>query len=304
MTKQDHNDQHNISGAQFTQPADDFQVRSASSGVLYDFEEVQPIGGAYVGVDDSLEIWQWVAGTGNLAEVNVRMLGLDGLIHPFKFQVIDFSQQAIIRNRFQLMEGWILSATVRTTGTPTSSGYLYAVLGLSRSPFGAGNLYNVLCAGYAGTDAPLCYPNAPLQRSTDGQGILHSVVGGVPAAGVDWNVNVSTNARWRLISLVARLTTSATVANRTPSLFLRDASANGIFDSPQITPQAASLVVAYSWGDSCAAVATVGGVANAPLPGNCYLAQNMQIFSSTPGIQAGDQWTAPVLLIQEWQDNT
>lgn len=143
------------------------------------------------------------------------------------------------------------------------------------------------------------FPYSPQEDSLEGPGMLRSITGTDPAAGAEISETVPTGARWRLHSLVVTLVTDATVATRVPRLFLD--SGSGIYakyNGP--STQAASLTVAYQTGNLGEAVTGSGSAAHLPMPSDTRLAAGYTIDSATVNLQAGDNYGAPVMLVEEW----
>jgi hypothetical protein len=298
----DLNDKKNISGNLIQEPPEQFQVRSATSGVGWDVCEVQPPFPCYVGVDDVLQLTNFSNAGSNNVTVNVRMLGLDGLIHPLQFATITGGGRTASTIRFNLMEGWLLSAEVMSTNGVSGGSYIYAVLGLSRAPFGAANTYHILCEGYIASSAGLCYPTSSNQRQTDGAGLIRSVNQAAPAAGADLQITVPTAARWRLVCFRATLTTSVAVANRLVSLTVDD-GATVYFESPSGISLAASLSNIYNFSDSSGYMTAAGfAKSNGPIASNLFLTGGHRINTLTTAIQAADQWSSAQFQVVEWQD--
>ena len=120
-----------------------------------------------------------------------------------------------------------------------------------------------------------------------------------PLAGVDLSALAPQNGQWDVISLVASLTTSATVANRVPHIIIQDAnSQHTVFNSPAINNQLAGTTVTYcaartgmsAWFDNAIVI---------PLPGELTLLGLWGIAFSTTALQAGDTWSALALLVDE-----
>lgn len=299
----DKNDKYNISGAQFTQPAEEFQVRSATSAIVFDFMDAQPPMGTYIGVDDALQIVAFSNASLNTVTVNVRVLALDGLVHPFQFQIQPSGARTAGYFRFQLMEGYLLSCTANWSGQPNASNWAFIQINLTRAPFGLNNQYDVLLSGYLAQNTPLAYPEAILMRATDGAGVVRSITGTVPGPGADISETVPTSARWRVISFRAQLTTSVAVANRDVSLTYDD-GANIFMESPSNLVLAASLTNIYNYFDSATLLGTqFNSRTVAPIPSQGLLVTGNRIRTNTTGINAADQWSAPQYQVVEWLDN-
>lgn len=122
-----------------------------------------------------------------------------------------------------------------------------------------------------------------------------------PAAGADIKYEPSQSDPVRLLSLHAKLTTSATVDSRRVALSFLDESAVEYWTADLAALQAASLAVTYSWSPRASTVAlatlTSGERAQAGFPG-FWLQPGDTIATVTALLQAGDQWSNIVVRYQ------
>jgi hypothetical protein len=295
------NDVKNVSGAQFPQPAEDFQVRSATS--LYQFltKGVPPPCPCYVGVDDVLQVsLVWLIATTN-ALVNVRILRADGEIIPLSFVVQGIGAGGRAIQRFQLVEGFLLSCAATQTALGGITSQAYCTVALVRAPFDIVAQYEVLVTGNLSRIVPISYPQSPNQRETDGPGQPRSILIATPAAGADFTQTVPSSTRWRIVSLSATLTTAVAVANRNVDLVIDD-GANVFAEISSGFSQVASLVNDYTWMDGGVAQAAFDNIVALPLPSQMFLPPTFRIRSETTGIQPADQWSAITMLVQQWID--
>lgn len=109
-----------------------------------------------------------------------------------------------------------------------------------------------------------------------------------PSAGSDWTVTVPAGQTWVVESILAVLTTSATVANRTALLRITSGGTI-IVQLPPAAAVTASTPTAYNWAPGVANVAVTQSqsVSTPPLP----LVPGTVISSVTSGLQSGDQWS-------------
>jgi len=295
------NDVKNMSGAQFPQPAEDFAVKSATTAFKFLREDVPPPFPCYVGVDDQLLLTFCFDNNGNSLICNVRILRDDGKIIPIVFIVPIPAARTVVTQRFQLVEGFLLSVSLLTPNPTATGSPAYASAALIRPPNTAAAQYETLCAGYVNSVIAISYPQTPPQRPTDGAGIIRSFAITPPAAGADFTFTVNTLTRLRIISISATLTTAVAVANRNVELVIDD-GANVVAEIDSGFSQLASLVNDYTWMDSGPIGAAFDNVVVLPLPANLILPAGFRISSETTGIQAADQWSAIRMLVSEWLD--
>lgn len=140
-----------------------------------------------------------------------------------------------------------------------------------------------------------------IDGALDGPGSIKSIVGTDPAAGNEISETVPANAMWILQSIKASLATDAAVVNRKPTVTLDDGT-NAFFKSGPFTSQTASLTVPISWskdGFWVSSLNTISMVGHLPAT---VLSAGYRMITVTDGIQAGDNWGVPQLLVEEWHD--
>lgn len=140
-----------------------------------------------------------------------------------------------------------------------------------------------------------------IDGALDGPGSIKSIAGTDPAAGGEVSETVPANAVWRLKSLYASLVTDANVANREVSLSIDDGT-NTYSRAFSGQAHPASTTGLYS-------VSPVGTRYNRfllegtaiPIPSQLSSAGH-RFVSITGNLQAGDNYGAPQLLVEEWHD--
>ena len=114
-----------------------------------------------------------------------------------------------------------------------------------------------------------------------------------PAAGADWTFTVPAGQTLALESVTALLTTSVTVANRVPTLVVKDNLGRIVAEVVSPNAQAASLADEWVWAPGV--VAAAGPPIVTPIPPGLELAGGWTIGTVTAGLQVGDQWSAIVI---------
>lgn len=137
---------------------------------------------------------------------------------------------------------------------------------------------------------------APYSGESPFRRVRRIVSGNAPAVGADWTVTVPAGFTWRLVSVIADLTTSAAVANRDPHFTVSDGTT--VFEIvPPSAMQAASLTRHYIWFPGADAIAIGAGICQA-IP-ELVLPAGFVVASNTVALDVGDQWTKPVLHVIE-----
>lgn len=131
------------------------------------------------------------------------------------------------------------------------------------------------------------------------QGYLRVVLGTNPAANVEVDEAVPTNARWWLLSFKVTLVTDANVANRVSKLTILDEADFRLyrsFNSTQVTASSTCELWWTAYGqhfqdgviDQCAGI-----------PEHVPLKQGYQITTETKNMQAGDNYGQPTYYVKE-----
>lgn len=185
---------------------------------------------------------------------------------------------------------------VRTTATSVRRGELYVRVSLQA----AETRIAVLAAGYVTDERGLSFPNGKIESSVEGPGLIRSILGTDPAAGVEISETVPTNARWRLLAIRFTFVTDATAATRAVTLVMTHGASNEI-NAHNGGTQTASVTQNYNFANGYP-LNTLGtsGMSLAVLPTRLLLPQAGTITTVTTALQAGDNFSAPSLLVEEW----
>jgi len=220
-------------------------------------------------------------------------------VTPFEFAHVPTSDRAITSTIHPLPEGELLNATVFVTGAAPITGQTFVRLQLLRGRETSSVVLGTLAAGYVTAVQPLAFPGSGVKSSLKRPGALRAITGTDPAAGVEISETVPTGARWRPLAIRFALVTDATVANR-ESLLTFDDGATVFATSPPQGAQTASTTFTHNWLDTTTPrIALLSLVLNTPLPRLDLLAA-ARVRTVTTNLQAGDNYGAPQLLVEEW----
>jgi len=229
----------------------------------------------------------------------VRRLALNGQIYT------DHLEFAILTNRggqsqaFDLAEGYILSITAAAKNA-VFRGQTYARIYLNRGVLSgtSTNFGQVLIADYITQNGLATWPGGRIWSGVEGPGFLTGVQVS-PAAGADFIYNVGTPGRNRIRSASGTFTASATVANRNIQVSIND---NGltVWQASASVAVTAGQVVQVSFGNIQQTAGIVATDLIVPIPVDVYLHSGGQFRSLVQNIQAGDQWSAVGLSVEDW----
>jgi hypothetical protein len=258
-----------------------------------------PTRGIYLSGDDHLRITTFNAAAGVELAIEGRYLDLDGRLVPSGGRHVPNTDRTAASTLIRLGEGWLLDVTVRASAGTPRRGQCFALLELVRGFTGAVVPVALLSQGYVTDTARFGWPQSIVQHSTEGRGVIRAITGTDPAAGVEISETVPTNARWELLAIGFALVTDATAANREVTLTL-DNGTSVYTRSPSRVNHTASLTRTYSafQSPSLAAV-TTDPTLNLQLP-RLVLSDGHRIRTATSNLQAGDNYGAPQLLVEEW----
>jgi hypothetical protein len=177
----------------------------------------------------------------------------------------------------------VLNLTVfASAGTPTI-GQTFVIVQLVRGKGAAATVLGTLLQAYVTSTQHLAFPGSPVQSSLDGPGAVRMFGGTQPAAGLNFTEIVPFGARWQLLAIRTRLTTSAVVATRVPILTIVNNAADQIY-LPQYRGSPAGASDFYVWAAGTPAFTPVAvGYNVAPLPTDLPLSGLVAVTCTTPG---------------------
>ncbi len=280
-------------------PAEEFEFQTKPPEISFQTERVRPPAELYVGRDDRLLVTAVNAIPGAKIYVTVRLLLPNGQISSNDYVYTPASDRAIYAWQIPLVESFLLSATISPSGAVRSGG-LWARCMLVRGA-GLGESWpQILAAGYLARQSALAWPYPRYQNPCEGPGWMRLIDGTDPAAGVSIAETVPTGARWKLVSVLAWLATSAVAGDRHVSLDLSSPAGVWLRIPPAII-QPASQTYYYTWAIGVNPyTSTLVGLVARPLPDQLTLTPGQQFIVQCGGMLAGDDFGAPRYLVEEW----
>lgn len=256
-------------------------------------------GGVYLSNDEHVRLVAYSSAAGVRLALEGRLVAPDGSVNAIRNELAPTSDRLASTVIANAREGWLLHGQVRVlSGTP-KLGQLFARVEVVRGRTGDVIPLATLAQGYLAELSNLPWPHRFNAALGETRGYMRSVTGSDPAAGAEVSETVPTGAVWRLVAFRATLVTDATVANRRVNLTIDDGT-NTLLLKPPGADQAASLTYIYQADANGAAAALLSTTQALPLPPDLFLRAGFRIRTATNSIQAGDNWAAPQLLVEEW----
>jgi hypothetical protein len=293
------------SGQPLQQQPGEFTGSAPAHLVTWQNKRIPPPSPLYVDVDDQLQVGAASSQGNEVVTINYRLLrAADGVIMRGQFTVAPLSTRAVVTQKQQLAEGFLLSVSCKAAVASTR-GQTFVRLFIGAGPYGAGEPSYMLMSDYVTTAMAPAFPNGRQLAPSEGPGFIRNVVLGVQPAGSDFALATPVNARWRLISLLAALQTAAAGSARQLQ-FQVGSSGNLLWNRYLPGTQPVSTEYTYNLSpldlDSVTVVGTAGTVVT-PLAPGLVLFSNDVIISITGGIQPLDQWINVNAKVEEWLDN-
>lgn len=189
-----------------------------------------------------------------------------------------------------------ISLLVKAVATGVKRGECYVRVSLRIE----GVVVAVLTAGYVFDTQHLAFPNGIIESSISGPGLIRTIVGTDPAAGVEISETVPTGARWKVRSIFFEIVCDATVASRGPRLSFDD-GANVFNKQDTFKAPTAGTTGTFSgaliWTNRSAGADN--GVGTFGLP-DIELKAGYRMRTITVALQAGDNYGAPIFEVEEW----
>jgi hypothetical protein len=290
-------------GAHYVPPQSIEPIRTAKPSVRFLSQAVQPPSQVYVESTDVLRVAAASSQAGESLTVSYRLLLPNGEIVMGQSATTVTSDRALNIHDEPLAEGFLLSVSCKAAAA-TTRGQTFARIFLTDPVLGAGQPSYMLMADYVTTRMAPAHPNGRVLAPSEGPGFMRSILVANPPPATDWLLTVPTNARWRPTSAISVLTNDANVGNRTVAALV-GVNGSSTFLSAATENHPANQQSQFTFSAGLSFVVPVAGAFQLPWPANHFLvsatAGYMQAF--TTGYQAGDQWSAIRVCVEEWLDN-
>lgn len=275
------------------------QILTQPPGVTFDSSDVSPANGVYITPADTLFMTLWSLLASQIVQISSRIILPDGTISFNVWQYITLGNRQNERATFNLPEGFLISLNVIALGSGLQRGSLFVAVQIQRGAFGNFLLGQTLCQGYVTQQSNVFYPGAQNGYAFEGHGRIRTIVGTTPGPTSEISETVPAGAIWRLMTFNFSILTSAVAGNRECALQVTD----GLNVYVQMNPAALTAPsngVNFHYGDGMAFTSNINNDLNAPIPRELYLTAGLIIKTHTTSIGAGDQYTAPTYMVEEW----
>ncbi len=253
------------------------------------FDSYVPSDALYVMPDDFLVVQSNASATASLT-LQWRILRPDGEVIVSQETLTCFGRAGANLFKRPLTFGLLLSVSVVEAAFVPFDEFVYVSVGIFRGALASANRFQTLVGGYITFAEGISYPKTGYHEQTEGIGNQVAYNMGTPAAGADLSYTIPGQSLFQVNSIVATLTTNATVANRQVQLVIDD-SANLFFLSPQGVAQAASLAWQYGFAPYPFSTLQFGAQQLIHMSNVGKLGGAVRVRTITTGLQAGDQWS-------------
>jgi len=252
----------------------------------------------YFNNDDALRITSFNAAASVTLVLEGRYLTLEGSIQPFRFSHTPNTDRTTKSDTFLMGASWLLNLQVRASAGTPRRGQCLAIVEVVRGGGASAESLGTLLEGYVTDTQRRAWPGSPLEVSSIPPGVLRSITGTDPAANVEISESVPTNARWRLLALLATLVTDANAANRDVALTIDDGT-TVVGRFPAAQNDVASQTTRFLWTSGGARIAIAQDrTIVIPIP-DVWIPDGYRFKTVTTGLQVTDNWGPPQLWVEE-----
>lgn len=283
--------------AEAAAPAAGVEFISIPPQITFEVARVAPPSELYIGPGDELLVNVCTSYPGAWLAIMARLLRPDGVIVPMEWSIRPQGNRLNYSRVCPLTEGYLLSLALVPIGVVefVKHGQMWVQALIYRS----GDFYRLLLTGYATAFRVLSWPGAGQESSVEGSGYIRSITGTDPAPGLEFVETVPVNARWRPILVYYTLSTSATAILRYARLAIDDGT-NLLAILATAMTQGASCTGTYVYGGGLMTTSLLGLYGQGSLPAHLSMRAWYRLRTITENLQAGDNYSAPQLLVEEW----
>jgi hypothetical protein len=254
----------------------------------------------YTTGEDNLRIVSANSLTGVTLKIQGRFLDSHGRISASSNDHIPNTDRSVKRDDYTLGIGAVLNLTVFANAGSPQIGQTFVIVQLVRGLGAAAIVLGTLLQGYVTSSQGLGWPGSPIQSSVESGGYIRTIVGTVPALGVNLLETVPTNARWQLLQGWFNFATSAVVGNRLVNLEMKHSAVRSYIVPPSAA-QGATVTGTFSFGAGMPSFfEPVQPVAALPLPTDTALLAGDSFGTTVANLDPGDAFMFLQYTVREW----
>lgn len=234
-----------------------------------------------------------------LAKVRVsyRMIRTNGGVDNVDVYVPITTDRVVNVNVLEVGKGWLQSVSVIYPTSSSKRGDCWNSAALIDRE--SARQFLTLCYGYCTAQESINYPPGDKQNFVSGNGNMRSITGTNPAAGANISETVPTNAVWKLKALATSFTTSGVAGTRRVYISITDGTTE-LYNSISPQTQAPGATIDYFFGPWPSAPTVSSASNRIPTIPDILLPGGYTIDVIVSGGDAGDDFAAPQLLVEEW----
>lgn len=274
-------------------------MRNLTDRALQELALLRPAHALPLQNDDYLRIRVLGLG-GQTVIVTGRMLTEDGTITTLRYELASSSSWTTFTSDIKpLGAGWLLNLTAILDSSTLGLAQKFVQVELVRGSTAQGGVLAVLIQGAVSSLQRLAWPGSLIVNTLAQPGVVKSIAGTDPAAGVEVSETASGGVLWRLRAFEVTLVTDGTAANRETELVIDDGTTEyariptGVNHTATQTRRLSFLQdVPHKAGATALTIV-------APLP-DLWLVGGHRIRTVTTNLAAGDNYGAPQYQAEEW----
>lgn len=276
------------------------EIQTIQPRVRWSFRNLPPPTSLYTYPEATLRVRILNARTG--AQVSVR-----GLFLPVEGRFVEITETynpdaTRTPNDFfvRVGEGFLIGISASITPTTTQPGECFMLVELGKSTQATYFPLYPLIGGYVVGNSALTWPGSPPANPGVGRGNIRTIVGTDPAAGNEILETVPTNTIWRLMGFRAGFTAANVGVARQIRMGISDPLASSMYVVSNEVDQPINSTTRYNAGPSLASQSVNRLEFRMPFPADIIMLAGYNFFTIVNTLNAADNWSVPVLFVEEW----
>lgn len=263
-------------------------------------KRIKPEGSVWIRDGDSVRYEAFASVSSLVLEFTGYALNTRGDVVVFREILTPTSDRASTTLTVQYGECFLLGVACHVSSGNANRGQCYVRVRVQRSVGSVIMPLMPLIQHYVSDNYAPAFPYSPHEDSLDGPGMLRSITGSNPAAGVEISETVPTGARWKVWAITTSLTIGGVGANEESSLTFDDGT-TVLAQYPSGVVQGANDTTTVSWSHAGTDLEpTVTGMLVQRSIAQLLLGAGYRIRTVTGNFAGTSNYAAPQLLVEEW----